>query len=47
MNGFEVLTFAYRDFVITLAGEDDEEDKKIPEMLGPDVRAAGCKRGST
>lgn len=41
MNGFEVVTFALRDFVITLAEIDDKEDKKIPWMLYPNARADG------
>ena len=41
MNGFGVVTFALRDFIITLAEIDDKEDKKIPWMLCPDVRADG------
>lgn len=47
MNGFEVITFALRDFIITLAEKDDKEDKKIPKILCPDVRAGGRKGNGT
>lgn len=42
VKGFEVVTFALRDFIITLAGKD-KEDKKVPQMLCTDVWAGGRK----